>query len=271
MNMYTKLYAALEKNKYLHGQFKGDAPADPSRRSRNHIRIVSYADKMVIRMHNTDIIKAYPDGSICLDARGWYPNPTTREAFNDAFRKYGTGPRLYIGSKNVFSVSQTAIFVGGKPYLYYDGMTFDAEGVLTSSPHPFRARRIDKAETAELAEGVKSSGFKGMFPLLYATCQPTDTPTHVSRANLVGILTAEHHTNKWSELVATYKYTSTLGWRGGVCHSSPTEAGNAKTCWSSIMAVAKAGMYRVVDSTTTEILNGITPKFSPAVIPANPV
>jgi hypothetical protein len=266
MNMYTKLAAALEKTKYLRGQYKDDAPADPKRRARNHVRIVSYADKMVIRMHNTDIIKAYPDGSICLDARGWYSNPTTRKAFNDAFRAYGTEPRLYIGSKVVFGLSQTALFVGGKTYLYYDGMTFDAEGVLTSVPHPFRARRIDKAETAELAEGVKSSGFKDMFPLLYATCQPTDTPVYVSRANLVDMLTSEQSANKWSELVATYKYTHMGGW-----NSQRHEVGNAKTCWSSIMAVAKAGMYRIVDSTTTEILDGIPPKFSPAVLPANPV
>lgn len=264
--MFIKLATALERHKYLRGQYKGDAPADPSRRSRNHIRITKHADSLRVRMFNTDIITAYPDGSIRIDMRGWLRS-TTFATLNDAFKAHGTGPRMYIGSKSLFSISQLCLFVGDKTYRYYDGMTFDGEGVLTSPQMPFQAKRISKAETKELADDIKSSGFKDMFPLLYATCQPSDNRMYVTSSSLIDILTVEYHANKWSELVATYKYSNDWGWHGGVHTRKQEEVGNAGTCWSSIMNVAKTGMYHIVDSTTTELITGVKPTFSPA----NPV
>ena len=39
MNMYTKLSMHLSRHQYKRGQYKGDAPADPSRRGKNHFRV----------------------------------------------------------------------------------------------------------------------------------------------------------------------------------------------------------------------------------------
>ena len=265
MTMYDKLKFTLANHMYKRGEFKGDAPADTSRRSRNHIRIVSHSDRMCIKMHSTSIITAYPSGGILIDVRNWGNSPTTKEALNDALGKYWRGPRIYLGSKSVFSLSQLCLFVGDKTYRYYDGMMLDGGGVLTSPPKPFHALRMDKDQSTALAEGVKTSGFKDMFPLLYATAAPTEQRVYRTTSNLRAALIDADKSHEWPELIANYKYTATWGWHGGVHRRSPVERGDAKSCWSTIMTEAKLGMTRAVASTTTEILHGITPTFSPSL------
>jgi hypothetical protein len=270
MNMYQNLSFALEKNQYKRGQYKGDAPADPSRRSRSHIRIIkgnhtqAYNSVMAVRMYATDILKAFPDGTIEINLRGWGSSSTTRATINDALGTYRRKfSRMYLGSHSVFGLSQPSIHINGKVYLYYDGMTFDAEGTLLTEAKPFEARRIDTAESKEFAAEIKESGFKDMFPLLYATCSLdlTYVPPSPYR-KLREMICADYSASYWSELIATFKYLRRWG-------QPPTEAGDAKSCWAAIMKQAKADMYVVLASSTTEITTGVTPKFSPAT-PATP-
>lgn len=266
MTTYDKLNATLLTHAYKRGAFKGDAPADPSRRSRNHVRIIKSHDCIHLRMYSTNIITAHPDGRIYLDLRGYCDSITTRQNLNDAFAKY-VPFRPYIHARSVFSLSQTCITVASRTYKYYDGMEFNDFGELLTSPSRFEAVRINKEESTEFQRGLKESGFKDMFPVLYATAtyDPTTTPWFGSR--LRDRLTMECYANEWADIVADYKYVS-LGWRNGKLGHNEREGG-AKACWAALMATAKTGLHETVCSDTTAILDNETPKFSPATSTTN--
>ena len=268
MNTYQNLSFALERHQYKRGQYKGDAPADPSRRARSHIRIVkgahtqTYNTCISICMYNTNILTAYPDGSIVINLGGWSDRPTTRETINNALHKYRRGlTYIYLSSRNVFGRSQLCAYIAGTTFVYYGGMTIDADGKLTSEHKPFMAHRIDKAETKELAGDVKASGLKDMFPLLYETCSPDGTgPSILPPRILRELLSESYNADRWSELIATFKYRRRHRHWG----QPPIVAGDAKSCWSAIMKQAKSDRYITVASSTTSIAYGETPKFSPA-------
>ncbi len=262
MTTYSKFNAALLTNAYKRGAYKGDAPADRSRRSRNHVRIVKGHDCIFIRMYSTNIITAYPDGRIYLDLRGYSDSITTRQNLNDAFAAY-VPFRPYIHTRSVFSLSQTCLTVGNRTYRYVDGMEFNAFGELLTAPARFEAVRLDKAESTAFQRELKESGFKDMFPVLYATATPPDTrlPQFTARGSrLRDRLTMECHANEWPEVVAAAKYF--MRWSNGSYGAH--EYGDAKSCWASIMSSCKTDMYVTLRSDTTVILDNETPKFSPA-------
>ena len=261
MTMYSRLNTTLLTQAYKRGQYKGDAPADPSRRSRNHVRIVRRPDSLALRMYSTDIITAYPDGRISLDLRGYSDSITTRQNLNDAFNRY-VPFRPYIHARSVFSLSQTCMAVGNKTYKYYDGMEFGIFGDLLTAPERFEAVRVNKAESAAFQRELKESGFKAMFPVLYATANYTPTATLWVGSRLRDRLTSTIYTNDWADIVTDYKYVA-AGWRFGKRDTHEREGG-AKACWASIMATAKTDLYETVRSDTTVILDNETPKFSPA-------
>lgn len=264
MNTYDKLAAALEKHMYKRGAYQGDAPADPSRRARNHIRLVKRSGTMTVRKYNTDILTAYPDGSIVINLGGWHDSSTTREAINDALRDYCTiRPLPYVGTQTVFSMSQLCVMVGDKSYRYYGGITFDADGKLTTEPDRFEALRMDTEASKEFMDEIKASGFKDMFPLLYATATPTTAYDGRRAHTLRNCLGNDYHANEWPEIVAVAKYDTRARWNastGGV-NRNAVEKGDAKSCWESIMARAKSDLTRPVRSTTTEVIMGQRPKF----------
>lgn len=255
MNTYDKLAAALEANMYKRGAYQGDAPADPSRRNRNHIRIVKRSGTMTVRMYNTDILTAYPDGRIVINLGNWSTSSTTRETINEALRDYCTiRPRPYVGAQTVFSLSQLCVMVDNKSYRYYGGITFDADGKLTTEPDQFEALRMDTEASKEFMAEVKTSGFKDMFPLLYAAATPTTAYDGRRAHSLRTCLGNDYHANEWAEIVAAAKYSAQWG-------NTYVEAGDAKSCWESIMARAKSDLTRPVPSTTTEVIMGQRPKF----------
>lgn len=262
MTAYSKLNATLLTDAYKRGQFKGDAPADPHRRSRNHVRIVKGHDCIHLRMYATNIITAYPDGRIYLDLRGYSASITTRQNLNDAFARY-VPFRPYIHTRSVFSLSQNCLTVGNNTYKYYDGMEFNDSGEMLTAPERFEAVRIDKDESAAFQRELKESGFKDMFPVLYATATSPDPrmPQFTARGSrLRDRLTMACHANEWPEVVASSKYV--MRWRNGSYGAD--ESGDAKSCWASIMATAKHDMYVTLRSDTTVIVGAETPKFSPA-------
>jgi hypothetical protein len=135
MNAHTKLTMHLSRHMYKRGQFKGDAPADSSRRAKSHFRVIKgNGGQMIVRFHNADLISAYEDGRIKLNTEGWHTAPTTRAAMCAALRFFGYG---YLGSARFRGHSQSTIRLnGGATYRYYDGMEFAADGTLLT-PNEF--------------------------------------------------------------------------------------------------------------------------------------
>jgi hypothetical protein len=203
MNAHTKLQLHLSRHVYKRGQFKGDAPADSSRRSKSHFRVVKgNGGQMIVRMHRADLITAYEDGSIKLHTEGWHTAPTTRKCMNDALRNC-FGPMAYLTSVRHRGYSQTGIRVGDKTYRYYDGMGFEAEGSLRTPPKAFTAKITDREETAEFRKDIKDSGFVSMFPVLYETAA---IPERGWLPRVKDAITNEYGAGQWPEIVSLLKY-----------------------------------------------------------------
>jgi hypothetical protein len=245
MTAYQTAILHISRHAYKRGANKGDAPADCGNRKKNHFRMMALrpAGGCVVRFHNANIITAYENGDIEFDARGWVDSPTTRAAFCDGLsalkihnisNPYGMAHR---------STRHTVVKAAGKTYVYYDGMRFSQEGTLLTPPRPFRETRIDKEETAELARELEASGFKAMYKVIYATCEPvTNRTMYLSASQMRDKLTDADRACDWPEIVASYKYK-----RG------PVERGTASSCWSAIMAELKKSMYNTRDTNVTVI------------------
>jgi len=243
MTAHTKLKLHLERHVYKRGRFKGDAPADKTRRAKTHFRVVQgNGGQMLVRMHSADLITAYEDGSIMLNTNGWHTSPTTRSAMNDALTSFfGMG---YLFSVRKGGYSQTGIRVNGKTYRYYDGMAFDVEGKLMGEAKQFSAKRTDREETAEFRQDIKESGFVGMFPVLY---QAAEVPTQSWLATLTRkIMTSDCHANEWPELVALAKY-STYHAR----HTGRPSHPDHKAALRSLIASQTRTMTKLVDTDET--------------------
>jgi hypothetical protein len=62
----------------MRGQFEGRYHRDPNRlklvgRGNSHTSIIRYPDRFAIRYHDTDVVTAYPDGTVVVDSGGWRP------------------------------------------------------------------------------------------------------------------------------------------------------------------------------------------------------
>jgi len=207
MNLYTKLSQHLYGHAYTKGQFKGDAPADASRRGRCHHRVVrpSNGAFIAVRFHNTDIIRAYPDGTIVLDSNGWDASPTTRDAY--------AHHSFHLRSVRHGSHTQTALYSGtwyaGPVVPFYDGLTLDADRRLASERKPFMARVADKEERREFRTDEDVQAFRQALPLLHAavTAMPLPERTNL-RWELNAVKRDLHRAcwthSKWPAIVASY-------------------------------------------------------------------
>lgn len=204
MNAHTKLTMHLSRWMYKRGAYKGDAPADRTKRAKSHFRIIKgNGGQMIVRFHNADILTAYEDGRIRLDTEGWHGSPTTRSAMNEALCFFGMGA---MSSVRKGGYSQTAIRVAGKTYRYYDGMEFNADGAPLTPLLSFSAKRADREETAEFRKDIKDSGFVGMFPVLYEAATPEDSTQWVR--SIKDAMCSEYLADQWPRIVASAKYTS---------------------------------------------------------------
>lgn len=261
--MYANLREHLAKYAFKRGKYKGDAPADASNRAKSHFRVHMGAYRageygtMQVIFHDTAIITAYPDGSIELNMGGFEDAPTTRAAYRHAMGAFGTFSS-FITSMKHFGISQTCVFTyrpetNQKTYLYYRYMKFDIDGKLLSAPILFRRRGIDKEASKEFTQGMKDSGFKIMFPLLFATAEkPNKTEmmnTRIPNAEMLRFhLTNPDRAGFWPTLVGRYKY---YGYRTSVMRME--DARTREECWAAIMADAKRDLYKTTDSDVTNI------------------
>ena len=253
MNTFTKLSMHMNRHVYTKGAHLGDAPVDGSRRGRSQHRVVKRYDHMAVIMHGTSILRAYEDGSFMLDTAGWYASPTTKQAVWAALKFTPlTGHGIY--SKKVFGKSQLCISLkDGRVVKYYDGMKFDADGVLITPLEVFERYGINKQETKEFADGIKSSGFKAMYPLLYASCKAPDSgwTQALDLRTLVDIMTTDYRSPAWSEIIEYFKFEMAYDYKTQtrIC----IERSDAKACWSAIMKACKCRMYETTKSTVTSI------------------
>ena len=171
----------------------------------------------------------------------------------------------YLHSRVVGGISQTTLRLSGVGcVLYYDGMQFDAQGKLTTPLKPFMQRRINREESKEFMQEVKDSGFKAMFPLLYATSPEPDGSgvaarsisrwkEIITRGRWKDAITRDYEAHTWGDLVQSIKYKQEFDYKKGCRVWVPR--GDAKYCWSMLMAACKKEMYETVASTQTIITN----------------
>lgn len=202
MTPYLKLKLHLDRYVYKKGQFKGEAPADSSRRSKNHFRVRKQGDTMCVTMYRTNLIEVTPDNNVRINMGGWWTS-TTKANLNDALHHFlGWGG---VGSVRLGGYAQMAFMAKGKTYRYYDGMTFDVEGNPTCELKPFTKQRTDRDATAEFRKDIAESGFKAVFPVLFATAEPKRwwglSPEHMHK-----VVTQECHANQWPEIAAHSKW-----------------------------------------------------------------
>lgn len=253
---YTKLKFHLERHIYKRGKNKGDAPMGP--RSKTHYLCIDRKDHMAVRFHNTDIIKAYPDGRITIDCNGWAGSITTKTHLNDALPG-----NMWMGSMRVMSESQLTIRTPAGRYRYYDGITFDAEGKPLTEIKPFLARRIDKDEVAELNRALDEYGFKDAFKVLWGACTPEDSQSTIGnnghdwrwvKTKLDLFDMPDVHADKWRTMVAYFafdeKWTrdpATGNHKKVFIKLTPSQA------WANIMRWVKRDMYRSIETEVYEV------------------
>lgn len=254
MNMYTKLMMHVTRHMYKKGQYKGSAPADKDRRGMNYFRVVkSSSDNTIrVRMINTDILTAYEDGTVRIHTDGWWDRQLTVLRLNEAF-SFFEGVSISMHSSRIFSHNQPVLRVNGKRFVYYDGITLNAQGEITTPLKAFEQKRIDRAESKELANDLAESGFKDAYALLYATATPEDMD--IDSYSLFGVKLPEvfasnDQADKWKTIIARNKFERSYTWSNGTNGYKYEERSNAKQTWANIMAECKKNMYVVSRSET---------------------
>lgn len=248
MNTYMKMKFHLERHMYKRGEYKGDAPAD--KRWRSYVRVVKgNDDTMRVRMYSTDIITAYPDGSVKLHTNGWYDRPSTLWRINEAFSFMPYSMAMY--HRKVMGVSQPILDVRQGRVLFYDGITLDAEGSITSPLRHFERKQINKAESAELRGDMKESGFTDAFKLLHAVCTSEDKGPYTGRHSSVRqIVTSPDCADDWPALISRWAWGRQYSF---ATHSYGTVKADAKTTWGALMQHLRKDCYEIVQTDITTL------------------
>lgn len=250
--MHTILRLRIERSAYKRGVNKGAAPMGP--RWKSHYLAIDRGTHIAVRFHNTDIVRAYPDGTVIIDCNGYSGHMTTKTHLNDALRLMpNASVRMY--STKINSLSQCLLYVGNKRYRYYDGITLNREGAVTTGLLPFQARRINKAEVAELNADMIESGFKDAFRVLWSQATEEDAAAfrksmapHNFRNNRTSLVQS-HNSNQWLGAIAEFSFERT--WvqdktTGAMRHT--TIKHDHQQVWSRMMKWIKADMYEIIDT-----------------------
>lgn len=248
MNHHGKLKLHLERHVYKKGAHKGEAPMGS--RYMDHYRVADRGDHMAVRFWNTDIIRAYPDGSVVIDCDGYANRPTTKMRLNRSLPA-----NVFVSSYAVMSQSQLILRTPKGRFAYYDGITIDAEGNVTSPLQPFEAKRIDKYEVEELNRDMEESGFKDMFKVLWGAAKPEDAIGHQpwkyepvsKRPNLIAY--PNEYAQYWQAMVAYHAHITDF--RTAQLHIKQ----DAPTTWKNLMQWLKAGMYKTIETEVYQLDN----------------
>jgi hypothetical protein len=206
MTPYLKLKLHLERHMYKRGMFNGEAPADPYRRKRNHVRVIQARDgTMIVRMYNTDLLRVTPDNTIRISTGGWFTS-TTKQNLNDALGRFVGWGR--VGTQRIFGYNHDVIRIIGKTYRFYDGMEFNMDGNLLSPATTFSRKQVDRAETKEFRDEVEASGFKAVWPIVFANVEPgfkKGIGLVYAERSLRQIITDPDRADQWPAIAALYK------------------------------------------------------------------
>jgi hypothetical protein len=255
MNMYTKLSMHLSRHMYKRGAHKGDAPANSSRRGMSHFRVIKSPDgTMKVRMFHTDILTAHQDGSVLIDTRGYHTHNTTIMRLNEALSWFFDNVRVQMYKQSILSYSQPVLNVDGKRYSYYDGIILSETGEFLTQMRAFEQKRVNKAETKELADDLAKSGFTDAFKLLYAVATADDMETDnygMFGVRLPDALSDTNRADQWKMIIARNKFVrADFSYASGTRVDKYVEKSDAKACWATIMAACKKNMYVVSRSET---------------------
>lgn len=252
MSMYTTLMMHLQRHMYKRGRNKGDAPANKHRRAMDHFRVVKGNDDTYrVRMFQTDILTAYPNGDVKIDTSGYHTHNTTIIRLNEAFGFFD-GVSMGMGKRSILSYSQPVLRVNGKLYSYYDGMRLNAQGEIITPLQAFEQKRTDRVATKELADDLQESGFTDAFKLLYAVATSDDMePDNYGMfgVRLPDALSDTNRADTWKMIIARSKFERGYSFTNGGGYEY-FEKSNAKACWATIMAACKKNMYIVSRSET---------------------
>ena len=79
-----------------------------SRKVGNNTYLIRHDDYIAVRLHNTEVVRAYPNGDIILDSGGWH-TPTTKDRMNQ-----------YVSNRIWQEAGRWYLRHDGKQYLYAD-------------------------------------------------------------------------------------------------------------------------------------------------------
>jgi len=250
LSAHAKLTVHLDKHMYKRGYNIGDAPADKDNRAKTNFRVIKRGENMAVRLHGTDILTAYPNGDVVLDCRGWAHSMTTKEAMGFALGKFHPA-YINIGSYKFRSNSQTCLYLpDGRAVRYYDGIRLSQTSEVLTPLQAFQCTRIDRVQSKALADGVKASGFKSMFAMLYATVTADDKHGRTTGSGTERITNADN-AESWPTIVAYAKFA------GGYYYPSVPENDTPAKAWARCMGTYKHMMYETVDTETTELIHGV--------------
>jgi len=260
--LHSKMKLHLERHVYKRGANKGDAPAGP--RGKSHYRIIERkgnfgSDHMALRFYKTDILKAYPDGSITINCDGYADRPTTKAHLNEWLYK---NERMGVGSRRIMSENQLVVYTPTSIYRYYDGISFDANGAPTTPLKPFLARRIDKDEVAELNKAMDENGFREMFKVLWGAVTQEDAsrPNRYNSRWLTGndrtdaFSMPDTYAESWREMVAYFAFDTETYWDANIQkYNIRYIKREPSAVWKAIMEWAKHGMYKTIETEVYEL------------------
>jgi hypothetical protein len=244
MTPYELLFARHLRNIYKKGAYKGDAPMD--KRTQTNFRIIK-GENMVVRMYHTNILTAFRNGEFEINLDGYQHRSSTRANINYALGVIKQG-RMHLGIRSVMSEKQFVVSTPNGMYLYYDGIRFNQHGELVSTPKPFEARRIDRLESKAFMDNIKKSGFKDVYPLLYA-CSPEPDGLSAQLRYWDDYVQDAEQAHHWPHIISEYKYRK--GWDNGTY--GYYEINDAKACWSRMMSDAKHTMYNTIKTEVTKL------------------
>lgn len=127
---------------------------DAGKKIDHNTRIFARADHLAVRLHNTDIIKFYPDGAVTLNTGGW-KTVTTKDRINEF-----SGIRVWSDKGTWFAG------MNGKSVPFADGMTFRPDGTIEGAGEPDTAdvERKQKKAVKAYAAAFVDAVFAGNVP-----------------------------------------------------------------------------------------------------------
>jgi len=181
--------------------------------------------------------------------------------------------RMWMGSVQKFSTSVLCLKTAKGATPCYEGMVVNGNTCeLISEPVAFKAKRIDPVKVEAFNEAMDRSGFRAMFPMIYATVEAEslgvsggsarilwdyrkkfiqDYPQGVYYSALTNDSGDELVASAWQAIVVLNKYHSFPTWdSSGQYTGHKYKAFTKSETWTKIINSVKSGMKHYVPTDT---------------------